>query len=75
MRKQIIGQYLRTALENREIEIRYRPTLHNEKGFFTRAEFYMRVFVQGIGMVGAGEFLPIAEESNLNIQAAPFQDT
>lgn len=63
VRKQVIGQYLKTALENQEIEIRYRPTLHNEKGLFTRAEFYMRVFVQGIGMVGAGEFLPIAEDS------------
>lgn len=63
IRKKTIGQYLRTALEKEEIEIRYRPTLHNEKGCFTRAEFYMRIFVQGIGMIGAGEFLPIAEDS------------
>lgn len=63
VRKKTIGQYLQTALEKEEIEIRYRPTLHNGKGRFTRAEFYMRIFVQGIGMIGAGEFLPIAEDS------------
>lgn len=63
IRKKTIGQYLKTALDKEEIEVRYRPTLHNEKGHFSRAEFYMRIFIQGIGMVGAGEFLPIAEDS------------
>lgn len=63
IRKQIIGQYLKTAMEKQEVEVRYRPTLHNEKGRFTRAEFYMRIFIQNVGMIGAGEFLPIAEDT------------
>lgn len=63
LRKQAIAKYLQTALENQEIEVRYRPTFHTATGRFTRAEFYMRIFIQGIGMVGADEFLPIAEDS------------
>ena len=63
MRKQAIAHYLQTALENHEIEVRYRPTYNLNTGRFTRADFYMRVFIQGIGLIGAGEFLPIAEDS------------
>lgn len=63
IRKQTIARYLQTALENQEIEVRYRPTYHTESGRFTRAEYYMRIFIKGIGMVGANEFLPIAEDS------------
>ncbi len=63
VRKQTIAKYLRTALENQEIEVRYRPTYHTESGRFTRAEYYMRIFIKGLGMIGANEFLPIAEDS------------
>lgn len=63
IRKQTIAKYLRTALENQEIEVRYRPTYHTQSGRFTRAEYYMRIFIRGLGMVGAQEFLPIAEDS------------
>jgi len=62
-RSRTIAQYLGTAMAKNEIEVRYRPTYHVESGKFTRAEFYMRVFVQGIGMVGSGEFIPIAEDT------------
>lgn len=62
-RRQAITRYLQTALEKNEIEVRYRPTYNTRLDKFTRAEFYMRIFVQGVGMVGAGEFLPIAEDS------------
>lgn len=62
-RRQAITRYLQTALEKDEIEVRYRPTYNTTLKKFTRAEFYMRIFVQGVGMVGAGEFLPIAEDS------------
>ena len=63
LRRQTIALYLQTAIENHEIEVRYRPTYNVKEGRFTRADFYMRIFIQGIGLVGAGEFLPIAEDS------------
>lgn len=63
IRKQAIARYLKTALTNQEIEVRYRPTFNTETGRFTKAEYYMRIFIKGIGMVGANEFLPIAEDS------------
>lgn len=62
-RRQTIALYLRTALEKEEVEVRYRPTLHIDTGVFTRAELYMRIFIKGIGLIGAGEFLPVAEDS------------
>lgn len=62
-RRQTITRYLQTALERDEIEVRYRPTYNTKLNKFTRAEFYMRIFVQGVGLVGAGEFIPIAEDS------------
>ena len=55
--------YLQTALEKNELEVRYRPTYNLKEGRFTRADSYMRIFIQGIGLVGAAEFMPIAEDS------------
>ncbi|RGY97463.1 bifunctional diguanylate cyclase/phosphodiesterase [Clostridium sp. AM58-1XD] len=63
LRRQTIAHYLQTAIANHEIDVRYRPTYNIEQQKFTRAEYYMRIFVKGIGMVGAAEFLPIAEDS------------
>lgn len=63
LRRQTIALYLKTALEKEEVEIRYRPTLNTDTGTFTRAELYMRIFVKGLGLIGAGEFLPVAEDS------------
>lgn len=63
VRRQAIAMYLQTALEKHELEVRYRPTYNIKEGRFTRADSYMRIFIQGIGLVGAGEFLPIAEDS------------
>lgn len=63
IRKQTIAMYLSTALENNEIEVRYRPTYHIGRQRFTRAEYYMRIFIKGLGLIGAAEFLPIAEDS------------
>lgn len=62
-RRQAITRYLSTAFANDEVEVRYRPTYDLEKRRFTRAEFYMRIFVKGIGMVGSAELLPIAEDT------------
>lgn len=45
------------------MEVRYRPTLQIDTGTFTRAELYMRIFIKGLGMIGASEFLPVAEDS------------
>lgn len=63
LRRQTIALYLKTAIEKEEIEIRYRPTLNTETGIFTRGELYMRIFIKGLGLIGAGEVLPVAEDS------------
>lgn len=63
LRRQTIAMYLQTALEKHELEVRYRPTYSLNENRFTRADAYMRIFIQGIGLVGAAEFLPIAEDS------------
>ncbi len=63
MRRQAIARYLNTALSRDEVEVRYRPTYNLKLGQFTRAEFYMRIFVQDVGMVGSEEFISIAEDT------------
>lgn len=63
VRRQAIAMYLQTALEKDELEVRYRPTYHLNGNRFTRADSYLRIFIQGIGLVGAAEFMPIAEDS------------
>ncbi len=62
-RKQAIAKYIGTALENQELEIRFRPTYHTAEKRFVRAEYYMRMFVKDVGMVGSAEFVPIAEDT------------
>ena len=63
IRNRMIALALTEAVANNQVNVRYRPTFCQEKGRFTRAEFYMRIFVEGIGNVGYEEFLPIAEDS------------
>ena len=63
LRKQAIAKYISTALENHELEIRFRPTYNTKENRFLRAEYYMRMFVKDIGMVGSAEFVPIAEDT------------
>ena len=63
LRKQAIAKYISTALENHELEIRLRPTYNTKENRFVRAEYYMRMFVKDIGMVGSAEFVPIAEDT------------
>lgn len=63
IRRQTIALQLKKALDEKAIETRYRPTYHVESKRFTRAEYYMRIFIEGIGLVGAAEFIPIAEDS------------
>ena len=63
VREKTIALGLKNAVEEGRVNVRYRPTFDSEKGFFTRAEFYMRIFIEGIGDVGYEEFLPIAEDS------------
>lgn len=62
-RRHMIATYLTEALDRQEIEVRYRPTYNTEKKKFVRAELYLRIFVKGLGFVGAPEFTPIAEDS------------
>ena len=53
----------RHSTGNHELEIRFRPTYNTEEKCFVRAEYYMRMFVKDIGMVGSAEFVPIAEDT------------
>lgn len=62
-RRRTIALYLNEALDRQEIEVRYRPTYSIEKKKFVRAELYLRIFVKGLGFIGAPEFTPIAEDS------------
>lgn len=62
-RRHMIAMYLTEALDRQEIEVRYRPTYSTEKKKFVRAELYLRIFVKGLGFVGAPEFTPVAEDS------------
>ncbi len=62
-RRSLIAKELQSSLEQRKIEARYRPTYNIRTGTFSRAEFYMRILIPGIGPVGSEEFLPLAEES------------
>lgn len=62
-RRHMIAMYLTEALDRQEIEVRYRPTYNTEKNKFVRAELYLRIFVKGLGFVGAPEFTPVAEDS------------
>ncbi len=63
VREKMIALGLKNAVEEGRVNVRYRPTFDVVKGFFTRAEFYMRIFIEGLGDVGYEEFLPIAEDS------------
>ena len=62
-RRHVIAMYLSEAFDRQEIEVRYRPTYNTVTRRFTGAEYYMRIFIQDIGLVGANEFIPIAEDS------------
>ena len=63
VRERTIALGLRNCIEEGRVNVRYRPTFCQNKGFFNRAEFYMRIFVEGLGNIGYEEFLPIAEDS------------
>lgn len=71
LRRQAIARYLNTAIAQEEIEVRYRLTYNTLTDRFTRAEIYLRIYVQGIGMVGSAEFLPVAEDTG-QIRAVEF---
>ncbi|MDF2889567.1 MAG: diguanylate cyclase/phosphodiesterase [Lacrimispora sp.] len=62
-RRQAIALYLKTALEKDEVEILYRPSFSSITGTFLRAELSMRIFIKGLGLIGAGEFMTVAEDS------------
>ncbi|MCI8888496.1 MAG: EAL domain-containing protein [Hungatella sp.] len=62
-RRRTIAMYLNEALDRQEIEVRYRPTYNVEQKKFVRAELYLRIFVKGLGFIGAPEFAPVAEDT------------
>lgn len=54
---------IQNALDNDDVELRYRPTWNTKEKKFTRAECTYRLFIPEIGIVHAQEFLPVAEDS------------
>ncbi|MEG2174229.1 MAG: GGDEF domain-containing phosphodiesterase [Oscillospiraceae bacterium] len=62
-RRQRISQLIGKALQEHQVEIRYRPTFCVEKGIFTRADCYLRMVSPELGIVSAAELIPVAEDS------------
>jgi diguanylate cyclase (GGDEF)-like protein/PAS domain S-box-containing protein len=62
-----LGQNLRRALENDELEMYYQPQVDAATGKIVGAEALMRWNHPTRGMVSPGEFLPFAEENGLMI--------
>lgn len=56
---------LRRALENREIELRYQPIMALENGCVAGFEALLRWSHGTRGLLGADEFVPLAEETGL----------
>jgi diguanylate cyclase (GGDEF)-like protein/PAS domain S-box-containing protein len=62
-----LGQSLRRALENDELEMYYQPQIDAASGRIVGAEALMRWNHPTRGIVSPGEFLPFAEENGLMI--------
>jgi diguanylate cyclase (GGDEF)-like protein/PAS domain S-box-containing protein len=56
---------LRLAVERQEIELHYQPQIESQTGRVIGIEALARWTVDGIGEVGPGEFVPLAEDVGL----------
>ena len=65
--KIILEQHLRTALTRGELEMYYQPQVDASNGSLAGVEALMRWNHPARGMLGAGEFIPLAEEVGLMI--------
>lgn len=62
-RRRKIAKLINEAVATEALEIRFRPTLRVEDGVFARAECYLQINSAEFGVIGAAEFIPIAEDS------------
>lgn len=66
MQKKInIGTSLRAALEKRELKVYYQPVIDIKQNRITSMEALLRWDHPDMGFVSPGEFIPIAEETDL----------
>jgi diguanylate cyclase (GGDEF)-like protein len=63
----IIENNLRQAIEKEEFELFYQPQVDLDGGALKGAEALLRWKLQGVGYVAPGDFITVAEETNLII--------
>ncbi len=63
--RQDLENRLRQALRNREFELYYQPQVDLASGDIVSCEALLRWHSPGLGMISPGDFLPVAERSEL----------
>jgi len=63
MRRLILESKMRSALESGEFELHYQPKVSLETGAVTSSEALVRWRDPSVGLIGPGDFIPVAEES------------
>jgi len=65
--RMLLGNYLRTALENNEFELHYQPQMDIDSGKISGFEALLRWNNAQLGIVPPGVFISVAEETRLII--------
>ena len=62
-RKSVIAKQIPNCLKTGGIEMLFRPTFKCSTGRYSRIDCRMRMFCEGLGLVGEAEIYPVAEQS------------